>query len=247
MFLLWTYLFATLGFYLVLRYVIRNREKFAFLDLDSPRGIRESTTYKLLAQKAGFLVPCLIVCVLLYLGLSVFEGTVESGNLWRTGGLLTLGGAGILALTRDPRNNFCLALIYSAGLVITFAMETSGPRHLMFGITLHHVSDILFSVIGCLVLLKTFFRQDGDFYLSTIDFLLLGISIILAALFFEIPSMNFLLTPFLKGVTLFLAIKVVSNQGAKEAGVMVFTVLSTTLFLSLRGFLMWQQEERCEV
>ncbi|MEJ2700088.1 MAG: hypothetical protein P8Z70_10585, partial [Desulfuromonadales bacterium] len=85
-------------------------------------------------------------------------------------------------------------------------------------------------------LVKTFFRRHGEFYLVTIDFLLLGISIILFALFYEIPSMNFLSGPLVKGIMLFLAIKVVSTEGRREAEFMVYTVLAATLSLSLRGF-----------
>jgi hypothetical protein len=50
--------------------------------------------------------------------------------------------------------------------------------------------------------------------------------------------LNFLLGPFLKGIVLFLAIKTISTEGKREAGIMVCAVLAATLMLSLRGFFM---------
>ena len=237
-FLLGTYLFVTLCFYLALRYVLRHRDTFSFLRLDSPHGIRESAMYQRLSDKAGFVAPLLMVLVLLYLGLSLFPGSPGSENLRITAGLVTLAGAFLLYLTRDPENHYCLALIYSAGLVVTFAVEPGADRLTLFGTTLHRISDVIFLLAGLLVAFKAFFRRPGEFFLTTIDFLLLGISIVLAGLFFKIPFLNFLLGPFLKGIVLFLAIKTISTEGKREAGIMVCAVLAATLMLSLRGFFM---------
>jgi hypothetical protein len=84
---------------------------------------------------------------------------------------------------------------------------------------------------------KFFFKATGDFFISTADFLVLGTSIFLSIIVshygVELASTSILL----KGILLYLGVKVVTTYGSLRASnIMVYSMMTTLLIVSVRSF-----------
>ena len=235
--LLLTYLLVSVVLYALVRYVLNHRERFAFLSRDSATGLRYSVLYQRIARGAEKAMPVLLSLVLLYLVLAAWYGVRMDGHVWQVTGLLFLGGVGILYLTRDTRNHFLLALLYVAGLVIIFNAEQVGHGAMLLGLSLHRFNNVLFAVIASLAAFKIAFRQDGEFFIATVDVLLLGMSIFLAVVFSEVHMLQIFSGALVRGVILFVAIKAVSAQNRTYATYVAYSLLGVALAATLAGML----------
>ncbi|MBE0598455.1 MAG: undecaprenyl/decaprenyl-phosphate alpha-N-acetylglucosaminyl 1-phosphate transferase [Desulfuromonadales bacterium] len=222
--------------YGILRYVLNRRARFSLLALDSPRGLRESVTYQRLVERADALIPGLIGLVLLYLTCVALAGG-GLGYMGPMGAVLLAAGIALLYYTRDPANDFLLSMLFLAALAITFAAERSGGRQLISGMTLGGFSDLLFLAVGLLVLAKLLLRRPGEFFLSTADYLVLGLAVFLGFALPEIGVPSFFIAALPKGVVLFLAVKTVAVKGRPQAHLAVSSVLALLAVITAKSFL----------
>ena len=235
--LLAVFISASAVCYAVLRHLLRNRHRYHLLRFDSPRGFRESVTYERLAEKADLLIPGLLALIIIYLTSAAFDvARFQFTGFWTSAAILFLGGIGLFVITRDTRNHFLLALLYFGCLIITFAVGRIGGHSLMTGVPNSHLNGVLFGSMALIVFLKMMFRKSGEFFLSTVDLLIMGISIVLSVIFYQTQDVFHFSGPFLKGVVLFLAIKVISANNRFQAGLAVSGVLGLLLVIAVRSY-----------
>ncbi len=224
-----------LGFYQGLRFLRRHRERFELLRRDSAASLRETALYKQLAKNLERLVPLILVLVVGYLLMAVVISSQIQDGLWQMAGLLLLVGGLLLYQTRDIGNHFVLALIYAALVVIEFIVEGTEELPVLFGLTLGQVSDLLFTLLLALVMLLAVFRRGNRFFLTSMDYLLLAVSVLLAVLFSSNDNMEHLVQPFISAVILFVGIKVVSFFGRGYTKWIVYPVFTVLGIITLRG------------
>lgn len=223
--------------YCVLRHLLEHRERYTFLSFDSTRGFREGKIFRRFAGRVNELVPWLFGTVMVYLGIALLLGKGLGGLPWQVGALLFAAATVILLMSRDARNQFLLGFFYVVGLAMIFVVEAHSARLLFAGLTLGHLTDFIFVVIAAIVFFKFFFNQDGEFLVSTVDFLVLGTSLFLSIIIAHYGVSLALTGILLKGILLYLGVKVVTTYGSRMASnVMVYSMMATLLIVSLRGF-----------
>lgn len=226
--LLACFLLVSIANYLALRHVLRHPGRFAWLRRDSAVGLRESVGYQRLAGLVDRVIPVLTGLILLYLTAGMAAGAApgEVGLPWQSSGLLMGAAMGVLLLTRDMTNPFLLAVLYFVGLAVALAIEPQGGRILAAGFSLEQMTDGLLLLIALLAGIKFLLRKDGEFFLASVDILLLGLSIFLAVTLrsFDVPGP--LAGAFLKGIVLFLGIKVVSAHSRQQVRAIVVGMLA---------------------
>lgn len=226
-------------FYCGLRLLRANKERFDLLRQDSAASIRETALYQWVTRTAERLVPLLLLLVVSYLLLAVLCAQEVEDGMWQMAGLLLVLGGGLLYQTRDISNHFLLALLYADLLVIEFTLEGAGYGGWLEALTLQRLSDLLFLAVLALVLLLGVFRRGNRFYLASIDYLLLAVSILLAVVFETHERLSHLSQPFIGAVILFVGIKVVSFFGQRYTLWIVYPVMTVLAVITLRGAWGW--------
>jgi UDP-GlcNAc:undecaprenyl-phosphate GlcNAc-1-phosphate transferase len=223
--------------YALLRHVLDHRDRYAFLAKDSTRGFREAKPYRQLAKWITRLVPGLFFLVMTYLAVAALFGE-DAGNLpWQVGGLLFIAVFGSLLFNRDTRNQYFLGLFFLAGLIMIYVVEAQSEKTLLAGITLGDLTAIIFVAISAIVVGKFVFKAPGDFFISSVDYLVLGTSIFLAVIVAHYGVAQAFTAILFKGICLYLGVKVVSTCGSRKASdIMVFSMMTTLFIVSLRGF-----------
>lgn len=237
--LLVTYASLTLLFYLGLRSVRRNQERFPLLGKDSASSIRLSVTYQRIAQLVEHLVPVLWLLVLGYLAMALWFAHAIGDGLWQMAGLLLLVGVTLLYQTRDSSNHFLLALLYVGIVVIEFCLQDTSHSSMLFGLTLESLSYWMFGTILGMVVLLAVFRLGNRFFLDSVDYLLLALTVLLLVVFSTNPSLQSYAQPFLSAVILFVGIKAVSLYSKRYTRLTVYPVLAVLLVITLRGGWSW--------
>lgn len=232
--LLVTFLSLSVLMYVVLRFIRRSR--FGFLAFDSSLGIRESRVFQQMIKWMDALLPLVTALAVLFLLVILFKGTPSEGGFWQISLVIFLAGIGLLFATRDPKNDFLLAMLFLASLVIAFVGEMNGKRTVLEGMSLDRLGEMILLPMAVLVSLRLLFRRAGEFFLNTADFLVLAISIVLAVVLPQIDREGIFTAALPKGVILFLAVKTVSVRGRRQAGFMVGTILAVLAVISLRSF-----------
>lgn len=225
--LLVCFLLTCVAAYLGLRYVLRHPESFAWLRRDSSRGLRESLGYQRLAGLAARLVPCLTILIFVYLGIGFLAGVLQGdgGSPWQLTALLLAGVVSVLLITRSVTNPFLLAMLYFVGLAVTLEVESLTSQPLVAGFSLRQLTDALLLLIALLAGLKVMLRQAGEFFFASIDFLLLGLSLFLAVTLRSLDAPEFFAGAFIKGIALFLGVKVVNVSSHRQARAIVLGLL----------------------
>lgn len=235
--LLSCFLLVSLASYLGLRHVLRHPGRFAWLRHDSARGLRQSASYLRLANRADRLLPVLTTLILLYLAVGMLAGATlgDGGPPWQTIGLLLAGAVGVLFLTRNVINPFLLAMLYFVGLAVTLTVESHAGHSLTAGLSLEQLADGLLLTIALLATVKILLRKDGEFFLASVDILLLGLSIFLAVTLLSLDEPGPLAGAFLKGIVLFIGVKVVTAGSRRQARAIVFGMLAVLAAIAVGG------------
>lgn len=172
-------LFTAALFYLCLRYVLRHPGQFAFLTKDAMGGLRSSLTYQHMADWIAHVVPGLLYLLIAYLLLALWSVVLHNNLPWQM--TTTLLGFGIYLWYRplSGARQFLRLFIYFA--VGTAAIEVWQADQIVFaGLSIKHMGDILLAVAGIIVVFKIQFRRDGEFFLSTADYLALAVCVFLS-------------------------------------------------------------------
>ncbi len=177
--LLLFYLVVTISGYLLLRYVMQNREKFPFLDRDAATEVRRSTTYKKLSDLSDKLllgVKFLLAAYFIVAVMAVFSRDVLP---WQVALVLLAAGTYLWLSRLTDNRQFLMLVVYTTfGLAAT--QVWSADLDLFGGLTLKRLGDLLLGVAGLLSVLKIQFRKEGELFLTTADYLALAVCIFMA-------------------------------------------------------------------
>ncbi len=174
-----------------------------------------------------------------YLVLAVVFASFVDDGMWQMAGLLLVIGITLLYQTRDIANHFVLALLYADLLVIEFTLEGAHLPEVFQGVSIGNLNDLLFSSVLALVLLLGLFRRGNRFYLASVDYLLLAVTILLTVVFATNEGLGHLSQPFIGAVIMFVGIKVVSFYDQRYTIWIVYPVLAVLAIITLRGAWGW--------
>ncbi|MBE0504508.1 MAG: undecaprenyl/decaprenyl-phosphate alpha-N-acetylglucosaminyl 1-phosphate transferase [Desulfuromonadales bacterium] len=210
--LLLTYLGVTLSSYVLLRYMLRHKERFAFLRFDSALGFRQAVRYRRLAEIIDTLATVLFALLIVYLGMILYVTFAGGQGSWQVAKILYAAVALLLILTRDWKNSYLLAMLFACVLELSYGVETYYLLDPVVGGFLREGSNLIFLVMAVIGGLKLFFRKDGDFFVSTVDILIIGLLTFLSIIFHQLSVSFDLALTLLKGVVLYVALKVVLGR-----------------------------------
>jgi hypothetical protein len=221
------FLAISLASYIGLRYVLRHPERFVWLGRDSSKGLRESVGYKRLAGLTARLVPVITGLIFVYLAIGFLAGVVhgDGGTPWQLITLLLLGAVAVLLITRSLTNPYLLAMLYFVGLAVTLEVESHAGMLLVAGLSMKQITNGILLLIALIASLKIAMRQDGEFFLGSIDILLLGLSILFAVTLHSFDVSDPLAGAFIKGIVLFIGVKVVTVTSYRQARGIVLGML----------------------
>jgi UDP-GlcNAc:undecaprenyl-phosphate/decaprenyl-phosphate GlcNAc-1-phosphate transferase len=219
-----------------LRYVINHREKFRILAMDSSVGIRESSLYRRALEYVELTNPLIVaLTVLLLIPIGLFGARAEAG-FWHISAVIFIAGLGLLYHARDPKNEFLLAMLFLGALVVAFIAQLNGTQIVIGDLTLRHLNNFTFIPLTFLIALRLFFYRPGATFLNTVDYLVIGMAIFFAIFLPQIDQRGAVSAALPKGIILFLAIKMIANQGHRAASYAVGSLLAILLVISLRSF-----------
>lgn len=230
------YLLLSILFYLSLRFLQHRRHLLGFIGKDSTVGIRESVTYRRLADRVAGTMPLLQVFALSYLFLAAMAG-IPNGSILRNMTLVCLVACGgLLFLTRDSGNRFLLSTYYGAAMVITYVEAHFGGLEFPPGLALRRWGDLLLLGMVFLTLLRFAFRKPGEFYLTSLDYLLLGLTLFLAVVAPQMTGVINLTGVLVRGIILFTAFKVIAVRKKQATRLMAWAILGVLLVMAVRGY-----------
>jgi UDP-GlcNAc:undecaprenyl-phosphate GlcNAc-1-phosphate transferase len=234
--LLFVYLFLSVVFYTVLHFLIRNKDKLAVFHRDSDRSWRESKTYRRLSEWSVHADPVLVGILIVFLVWTMFSPIEVASQVARLSGVLLIISSVSFFLTRDLKHPFLLVLLFIAGMLIAFQSE----QIILLDGTSNHVratfGNLLFVLGGVLVLFKIMIcHRDHIFYGSSMDFLLLAMSVSLAILSPELNLLYRLPEVVFKGIVLFVTFKILSFHSKSMLRWVFWSVHGVLLSFVLRG------------
>jgi UDP-GlcNAc:undecaprenyl-phosphate/decaprenyl-phosphate GlcNAc-1-phosphate transferase len=211
--LLLLFLAVTSSFYLILRHVLHHPERFPILNRDSSGGLRHSETYARFAAVGDRLLPLLFALYLVYLGGGMLYGCSAYGVSWAPFALLLLAGPAALVWKRDHANPLILTWLYLGTILLVFNAEPSRGLHSAAAARFSLFSDLIFWGIGMLLGFKVMFRKDGEFFISGVDLLCLGLLVFTGVLLSNFGSSPQLFTTLFKSLLLVATLKICRGCG----------------------------------
>jgi UDP-GlcNAc:undecaprenyl-phosphate GlcNAc-1-phosphate transferase len=235
--LLVCYVLSSGAFYLGIRYVKRNRERFSFLGTDSAVGIRESVTYRRLADLVAHADSILIVLILVYLALAAATGTLVSDWFVQLALTLFIASIVLLYLTRDTRNHFVLAMLYFTSMLVAIMVVRHGSIEMAPGISLKRASDGLLFALVSVGALRMLFRRPAEFFLTSVDYLFLSVSVFLAVVVPQVDPSHRVTGILARGIVLFVGLKIVAKRGEIHSKILVYGMLAVLAAIVVEGYL----------
>jgi UDP-GlcNAc:undecaprenyl-phosphate GlcNAc-1-phosphate transferase len=223
--------------YGILRYMINNRERFGFLALDSPNGIRESKLYGRIADLVDRLTPLVVGLMALLLVSAALFGSRAKEGFWQISSVIFLAGLGLIYHSRNLASDFLRAILFFGILVVAFVAQLNADQIIVGELSLRHLNNLLFMSLTVLVALRVVFRRPGELFFTTVDYLVIGMAIFFTIFLPQIDTNGNLSTALPKAIVLFLAIKLIAMQGRRAATFALGSLLATLLVISLRSFL----------
>lgn len=199
-------------FYLALRQVLRHPRLFKLARRDSATGWREAELYRRLAELSDRSVPLLFGGYLLYLGGAVLLARPDCGVPPSLFGLFLVAGIGGLAWKKTLDQPQLLLWLYLGNLILAFTAETCGARAALAGLQYASLSNLFFLVFGALLGVKLAMRQAGEFFLSGVDLLCLGLVVFSGVLNSNFGASPELLTALFKGLLLVTVLKLANDR-----------------------------------
>ncbi|TLM64501.1 MAG: undecaprenyl/decaprenyl-phosphate alpha-N-acetylglucosaminyl 1-phosphate transferase [Deltaproteobacteria bacterium] len=206
------YLVGTaVGFYLLLRYLLRHRARYAFLGTEGEGGLRESVLYNRccdVVERFMLLVPVILALYALMGGHGAFTLPVK---VWPVALLLCLVGLGMRRW--GGGGDFQLLVVYAATCLLAFLVwKQTDP--LLAGFSPKRLGDALLAVVALLVVFKIVFRRIGEFFLGTVDFLALALMIFLSIAAQQPQLIGMQIGgPLVRAILLMLAARTVASRG----------------------------------
>jgi UDP-GlcNAc:undecaprenyl-phosphate/decaprenyl-phosphate GlcNAc-1-phosphate transferase len=237
-FLLGGYLAVCICFYGAIRILRINPGLTRIFGKDSAIGIRESAIYRKFADRVAVVIPLLLqMCIMAYLTLAATTCSVGRGPFLHLALIFLAACIALLFLTRDSGNPFLLAMYYGVAIVMAYAVNHLSHTQILLGIPVSLMGNILPVCMAVCALTRYLFRRDNEFFLTSLDYLLLGLSLFLVVVAPQMTTFMSLSEVVVHGIILFIAIKVVAEQRKFNARIMAGTIFVALLVIAMRGFL----------
>ncbi|MFA7537317.1 MAG: MraY family glycosyltransferase [Desulfuromonadales bacterium] len=235
--LLLIYLGLSGSFYIALRYILKHRERFqSLLALDSSKSIFQSRRFGKLTDALAFLESALIVLIIAYFSLAAWFGTEANNPTIQVAALLLAASIVLIYYARDVRNDYVLLAFYFAGLVFTYQIALL-PNIDQGDLLIQNAANLLSIALAILVVLRLLLRRPGTLFLSTPDYLILGLNILFAVFISQSVHDGMLPWVLVKGVVLYLAIKLVMVDPRPRVRTLAWFLLGFVGVMIVRGLL----------
>jgi UDP-GlcNAc:undecaprenyl-phosphate GlcNAc-1-phosphate transferase len=225
-------------FYLDILLLRKFRDHLSFLRRDSSSPIRKSVIYQRLARFVAASTPICLFLTLTYLLLATVACSGVDLLLLRVGTALLVGCLALIFFTKDLTNHYVLAMTSLIILLITFVVNDNHSREMISGLTIQELSNSLLAVMGALVLLRFIFRKSKEHLLTSVDYLIIGMGTFFILVSSQITIDPEVPTSVVKGIILFLALKVATTGGPKPARIVVGGVLATLVGIIVKGYIL---------
>ena len=221
----------------VLRYLLKQRDQLPWLQRDSNRSLRNSATFEKIAGLVDLGLPVVSVLLGLFLLLAVVSFTSVSVIPWQILiGLLVGSLILYLRTSSRPHDEFMLLVVYFVGFIAAYQVWSTADLTL-FGLSLKRCGDLLLMLIALLVVLKLVVHRPGEFYLSTPDYLVLGLCIFFAVASGEAVLDLNLTGPLLRAVIVMVALRTVVTHNSVNHRYAVLGSLALLLLATGVGLL----------
>lgn len=233
-YLLLAYLLITAGgFYLLLRHLINNRERYPFLGRDDQGPLRSSVTFNRCADFLDRILPLLVVVLSVYALLGAGCALNNGVTFWPVALALLVIGAGLRRWGRG--GDFLLLLVYAAACLLAFVVWNQAETTVL-GLSPKRLGDALLLTAALLVGLKLLFRRAGEFFLGTADFLALALMIFLAIAAHQpnVFGVN-LGGPLLRAILLVLVARTIASRGPASRRMLITCTLVFLAVFALAG------------
>ncbi len=224
---------ATL-FYLGLRYMLRNREKFAFLNRDTAGSLRSSVTYQRIADLVDLVVPGLAFLLWGYMLLGLWGNLAHNAFPWQVAPILLVAGLYLWYRPLSESRQYLQLVIYAAVSMVAIEVWSS-DQSFLFGLSLKRWGDIILAVAGLIVIMKIQFSRFGEFFLSTADYLVLAVCIFVAlASQHNVLGLN-LTGPLFRTVLGILMVRTLCVRGEKYCRLATWPAFAFLVIVSIAG------------
>lgn len=221
------------AFYLLLRHLLNNRERYAFFRLDAAGPLRSSALFARCADSLDRYMPLLGGCVGLYALIGIGYALVNGVRVWPVALVLLIIGLGLRRWGRG--GEFTLLLVYATGCLVAFVIWRHGEVTVA-GLPLKRIGDGLLLAAMLLVGLKLFFRRAGEFFLGTADFLALALMIFLAIAAQQPQLLGISIGgPLARAILLVLATRTLASRGPASRRLLVNGSLVLLAVFTLAG------------
>jgi UDP-GlcNAc:undecaprenyl-phosphate GlcNAc-1-phosphate transferase len=177
--LLLIYLVITVSGYILLRYVIQNSEKFPFLNKDAPTTVRDTAIYRRMSDLSDKLLLGVSLSLVFYMVVAVLSTLSVDILPWQVALILLAAGAYLWFSPLTDNRQFLMLVVY-ATLGLAATQVWSADYEMVGGLTFKRSGDLLLGAAGLLAVVKIQFRKPGEFFLTTADYLALGVCIFMA-------------------------------------------------------------------
>lgn len=176
--LLLLFVASAISGYLALRHVARHPERFPLLRRDADSGLRNTATFRQLVELVDRLIPAICVLLTSYFLLAFWSVLAHNRVPWQVA--LLLLATGILLWLRPLSDNrqFLMLVVYVVAGIAAFEVWHA-DQVLLQNLTVRRLGDVLIGTAGVMALLKLQFRRDNEYFLSSADFLALGVIVFL--------------------------------------------------------------------
>lgn len=235
--LLFLYLFTFVCFYLALRHVKRNRARFPFMQRDANIEIRATATFQKISQRVDSLVPAIKYLLACYLLLAAWSVVRHNTLNWQAAlTLLLMGGFFYWRPVTKERHSLVLVAYVAAGMAAVEVWHASTP--LIGALSVKQSGDVLLGVAGLIAIFKIQFKKIGEFFLTTSDFLALGVCLLLA-IAAQQKILNFeLYGALFRTILLILAIRTIAFRNRLEQTLVISGSLGFLVLVVVVGLFM---------
>lgn len=238
--LLLTFTAAIIGFYTLIFLLRRRTDTLIAAGQLSLKTLQAAPLLMRLTWTARRIAPAAGVLVFAYFLLAAIRCTAINSTDTTTvqiGAILLAGSLALLYITRDIRNNFLMAMLAVSVLLITFVLNQSPATAFNTSSFYQHLRIIIHLSLLALVGLHLLFREPGEHFLSGLDYLVIGISVLIMVIAWQLYPFQALPLSILKGLNIYLALKVVMSKEKIPARVMVGSVLTVLGVIVVKGVL----------
>lgn len=203
-------------------------------------SLRGAPLFRGLSRAAQRTAPVAALLVFVYFLQAAVRCTAisDAGDVAvHLGAILLAGSLALLYYTRDIRNHFLTALLGVSILLITFVLNQGPVPEFFSSLPARNLRDLLHLGLLALVVLHLLFREPGEHFFSNLDYLVIGISAFFLIVSWQLVPGNPLPLSILKGINVYLALKVVMAHQQIPAQMALGSVLAVLLVIVVRGVL----------